>query len=85
MFKSTRGLISLQSFFSMKFMIRNEFLMFHFGESVFFLGGFSSTNLGEFDSLTRSYSEKERFGTSWPSNCHLYKAKGAVPVKLRES
>ena len=85
MFKSIRGLISLQSFFSTKFMIRNEFLMFNLGESVFFLGGFSSTNLGEFDSLTRSYSEKERFGTSWPSNCHLYKAKGAVPVKLRES
>ena len=60
-------------------------LCFILARSVFFLGGFSSTNLGEFDSLTRSYSEKERFGTSWPSNCHLYKAKGAVPVKLRES
>ena len=81
MFKS-----SLQSFLSMKFMIRNEFLMFHFGEISYLSGWFLFNEpIGEFDSLTRSYSEKERFGTSWPSNCHLYKAKGAVPVKLRES
>ena len=49
----------------MKFMIRNEFLMFHFGESVFFLGGFSSTNLGEFDSLlglTRKRNGSEQVG-----------------------
>ena len=40
MFKSIGGLISLQSFLSMKFMIRNEFLMFHFGEISYLSGWF---------------------------------------------